>query len=481
MTTLSSASWLPWLTLVGWFAALGGLVFAAWWALFADRARGRLRCPRCWYDMTYTPGMTCGECGKTVRSEKALKRTRPRWTVAALAILGCTGLGLYGIDSVNTKGWLTFLPTRALVWVLPVADGRASMGVFEEFNRRVRLGRVSESQWIGLLERCAVGDGGARPPSDAWAVKYGEYVTTWADRTVPGVEDEEGLRERVRAVLMTIPPRISLDARDRWPSDVGPTLSVTARDWWPGAVQWRIRAQPDVSGAAPDVHVLLENPIQRRSYSIALPPLPPGEHEVAVKLDYERRPNADEPWERAGSQVARLDLEVEGVIDDHLTPVTDPALDEPMRRAFSQGLTQWSRGSLPVRVGIGARETFTEDFDDMVVAVRIDVLRNGEPGRQLDIWWIAGEGGLARQYAWEVPWLSDEVLSPRSKRDERWELRVRGLPELAMRIEGVERYWAGEFTVPVRVVRQGGRAPSRGWIPGDDPVVDRDTQRESTE
>ena len=36
------------------------LVYMAWWALFADRSRNRRRCPRCWYDMAYTPGMTCG-------------------------------------------------------------------------------------------------------------------------------------------------------------------------------------------------------------------------------------------------------------------------------------------------------------------------------------------------------------------------------------------------------------------------------------
>ncbi len=42
-------------------------------ALFRDRSRGRLRCPRCWYDMAGA-GLTCPECGKQARSERALRR-----------------------------------------------------------------------------------------------------------------------------------------------------------------------------------------------------------------------------------------------------------------------------------------------------------------------------------------------------------------------------------------------------------------------
>src|SRR5689334_12159950 len=54
----------PALATFDWFAALAwvllalgvGVVAAG---LFGDRSRGRARCPRCWYSMAGTPGLTC--------------------------------------------------------------------------------------------------------------------------------------------------------------------------------------------------------------------------------------------------------------------------------------------------------------------------------------------------------------------------------------------------------------------------------------
>ena len=52
------------------FVAVG--VGAVWWALFRDKARGRRRCPRCWHDLSATPGMTCGECGFAAQADRML-------------------------------------------------------------------------------------------------------------------------------------------------------------------------------------------------------------------------------------------------------------------------------------------------------------------------------------------------------------------------------------------------------------------------
>ena len=61
--------------------------FVAWRALFGDRGLGRRRCPRCWYDMAYSPGMTCAECGHTARKESEFARTRRRPFLAVAAIV----------------------------------------------------------------------------------------------------------------------------------------------------------------------------------------------------------------------------------------------------------------------------------------------------------------------------------------------------------------------------------------------------------
>jgi hypothetical protein len=72
--------------------AVAGLVLFVI-ALRGDPARGRRRCPRCWYDLRGTPGMTCSECGFTGASELDFLRTRRhRWMLIAGPLLLLGGL-----------------------------------------------------------------------------------------------------------------------------------------------------------------------------------------------------------------------------------------------------------------------------------------------------------------------------------------------------------------------------------------------------
>ena len=59
-------------------AAIGLLYFGLW----GDRSKGRLRCPKCWYDMTgsFEAGkLVCPECGMDASVEKRLKKNHRRW------------------------------------------------------------------------------------------------------------------------------------------------------------------------------------------------------------------------------------------------------------------------------------------------------------------------------------------------------------------------------------------------------------------
>ena len=76
---MNAGDWIYWL---GWIAVVAiyvVMIYLTWWGLFGDKPHGRRRCPQCWYDLSHTPGMTCGECGRVARSERDLGRYRRRW------------------------------------------------------------------------------------------------------------------------------------------------------------------------------------------------------------------------------------------------------------------------------------------------------------------------------------------------------------------------------------------------------------------
>lgn len=89
-----------------------------WWSLLRDRARGRRRCPNCWYDLRGTPGMQCSECGFVARCERQLFRTRRmwRWAIASVIAIGVAGwLGLTPL--ARPHGWIGLAPRIMLLWM----------------------------------------------------------------------------------------------------------------------------------------------------------------------------------------------------------------------------------------------------------------------------------------------------------------------------------------------------------------------------
>lgn len=460
--------WIHWLYLLSLLAAGAMLVYVAWWALFSDRARGRRRCPRCWYDLAYSPGMTCSECGYTGRSEKDFAKTRQRKLVGLSAIVGCALLGGLVIDRANERGWATYLPTNVIIWSLPMGSGPDGT-LFIELERRITNPKkgITDEQWLAILERCAKGDPAARPAGEVWAAKYGVTLRVWRDRLL--ASDDRQFRKRVEEILMTIPPRVEITNDRVWPADVAPALDVEARDWWPSWTQMRITATPRLPDAETDVHVRLRDRIRSRAYTLHLPPLPAGEHEVEIDLKIDRRltgNGADKEWTELEQRVVNVPVQVEGALADAMEPVDSDEMTAMMHEVFAgSALVKYPAGSLPVRIGFSPGETFEDVFDDTAVAIRIDVLRDGRLGRQLDVWWRGGDGNFDRQYAWEVPWLNDAVLGEPSKPNEVWTIRARGVPELALRVDGVTKYWSGQVEVQMPIRPQRSPAPSRGWIP----------------
>ncbi|MCZ6834519.1 MAG: hypothetical protein O7G85_01980 [Planctomycetota bacterium] len=96
-----------------------------YWSLFHDRARGRKRCPKCWYDLQGAEAdangtFHCPECGKGIKHERKLRKTRRRWRWVCVALLLVPGAGFLGVHpKVKRDGWLSFTPTCVLIMTFP--------------------------------------------------------------------------------------------------------------------------------------------------------------------------------------------------------------------------------------------------------------------------------------------------------------------------------------------------------------------------
>jgi hypothetical protein len=121
---MTPGDWL--ITALGAATALAGLALLAW-SLLADRLRTRRarregtlrRCPKCWYDMSATEGLTCPECGKTAKRERRLLRARRRYrhATASLLILALASATLAYPHGTNGR-WKGWLPDTALLLLM---------------------------------------------------------------------------------------------------------------------------------------------------------------------------------------------------------------------------------------------------------------------------------------------------------------------------------------------------------------------------
>lgn len=114
----------PWGVFV--IAAISGMLWSAALAavllgFFADRARGRLRCPRCWYDMQGQSRMQCPECGHIAKGQRDLQRTRRSRGMFLLAVvlvlLTAVPDAVWGFRRTGAMG---VVPTWAMVLLVDV-------------------------------------------------------------------------------------------------------------------------------------------------------------------------------------------------------------------------------------------------------------------------------------------------------------------------------------------------------------------------
>ena len=445
--------WVMWLFGLG---LLGLCTAVTWWGLFGDRARGRRRCPRCWYDLSHTLGMTCPECGLTATSERSLHRTRRRWVHAGAAALAAALGSTWTIEQARQGGWMSRLPTTLILRCLPIA-GSADDGLISELTGRMASKQLTEGQWRALIGRSINGDWRARPVTERWQEKYGVLLGRWRNAFPPQLD--------LDSALLDLPAWVDVRIRRPWPKDTPLCLELAVRDWWPSGTSCRVQLTPKWNGAEPIT--VARHPARRRMarrFPITIDP-PPERSPLRFDVSVQRRgPEPDASWEPVQRQTISVPIEVNGELADMLRPVRDEKLDQAVMDAFAHGVVKWTSGRSPVRVRFDHRPTLGIAFNDIAIGASIELLYDGAPARRLDIWWLAGEAAAGRRGVnWLVVHEDVPLLMQANETDGRWQMRVRGDPALALRSGPASRYWAGQFTIPLVVQSRNRPAPPRDW------------------
>lgn len=472
---MPTASASDWLILLGSLVGCGLFTAAAWWALFSDRARGRRRCPRCWFDMSHTAGLRCTECGRLAGEEAALHHTRRRPVIGFMAVFACAVAGSHGIESVRATGVGPFLPTPVLIRMLG-AGGPAFRDAETELLRRIAADGLPPEDWWRILRGAADGSRGASVGSPRWIDRHGSWaIRAWQGLVAAGDGPRaRAARDEILELAAMHPPQIELDAPVRWPAGRAIPVGVSVREPWPVPLPIRL-AVHDAGVEAAATHLAsfarFREPIQRRSFTVMLPPRPAGPALASLEFRASRSAGEGAPWIGDARTLATAALDVL----DHAADATSPTTHEPrddadgtlaahVRRVFDRGGIQWEDGSLPVRLTIDRRQTAVPDLLDTAIGIEVELRRNGRLGRTLALWWLGGTLP-SRSESWEVPFVDDAVLLPPATDADRWELTVRSREDLALRVPGARYRWEGQFTRPLHVGRRSGVAPSRGWVP----------------
>lgn len=398
-----------WIGVAGLVAALVGAVVAAW-GLAGDRARGRRRCGRCWYDMGAVVGLKCPECGRDAKGERDLRRTRRRWRwviVGVLLVGGAAEAVRRGKTPVVQQ-----LPTRVVAWFLPRAEdeaGRASGSngppamdwASEEMRRRFRAGSLTPEE----IGRALTGQGVLR----TWR--------TWPVGTVV-------YAEVLRVSWLGTPPRYVVFGPDQPVIpvvDVADVATTVAELGWSEATA--VLEVTDSSNTGPIVNVPVR--VSYRGVERVAEMVPDASPAAWAEVERSLK------MERTETEV-RFRLERRGV-------KTELAVE--IELAFDRGLgwEPWSRL-------VGSDRRLTDR------GFQIQDLSHHVPSERGEWFAVFERGDLRPSGEWKVRFRGVKPRHP-----ERWP---------------VPRYWAGEVVMTVPELQKRAGAPvaessSPSWMPGD--------------
>jgi hypothetical protein len=472
---------------VAFAAASVGIV---WWALFGDKPRGRRRCPRCWHDLSGTPGSTCGECGFVAADESDFLRIRRRWLLAITALLSVVGVAAWTQLSILDATWASYLPDAAIARLPRLLPLRLQPApVIGELRDRLARGSM-DADAIEALVASVTAEGRAIGASDDPAA-----VVLWAvTRTAPGelepgrddpqqvlaekAKAREAHRSSITAMLDALPAWIEVEPPVRWPRGAVPMARVRGTVWGSDA-EWRMRAR-----GPSEPWLVGENMAGFRrlptAAALALPD-PDADGRLRGRVEVEvRRRDADGAWgEWTALPAIALDAPVAELDAAQLVDTDDAGIAAAIRECFDFPATAWDDPERPIGIRFGTRSFGDPAFADLLVGVTVDLCEGGVVRRRSRLWWAGG--GIDRT-GWVIEREDVEALrrlreiatASRTADDDGsvaapgWTIRATGDRETAYRAVPRDpvppvagRAWTGSVEWPLRARGTPERAPRR--------------------
>lgn len=472
-------------------------VIVIWWALFADRSRGRKRCPRCWHDLSRTQGMVCTECGRTLRNERELYRTRRRWRAAAVTfcvLILATGWVRF---QATATGWSSLMPTSVLItfasWMEP--PGSLDEG-WRDLTQRLNRRELSAELQLAMADQMAGmrNDDIVRPAPTALLMEVlrRDPPELISDPDLSEAENEErdrlllAYKMEMDALLAPVPFAVGATLPARWISDVPLSVSLQGT-YWGQLTEWRA-AIDSVSAVALDANgreigaslplkslrdewIIWNSSGRARGMGplvgvLQVEPLPMGKWRVTAEVAAEaRRWDWDDgewgPWNRCAPAKAVQVIDISGAPD--VVQEKGTLLDEAIRRVFNHAVVSWNDDARPVGIQYTLRDVSTQEYADLLAGISVELLEDGKLRRRLRFWWrgISPDG-----FGWKTDMEDKEALKRLQTSSEGWTMRVSGDLPTALRALDSANPGAVTPVAPPGHATTPGAAPAkwRTWV-----------------
>ncbi|TVQ33771.1 MAG: hypothetical protein EA376_01365 [Phycisphaeraceae bacterium] len=417
--------------------AAAGVALLAW-SLFWDRARGRKRCPKCWYDMVGAPGLVCSECGHDAGRERRLQKTRRRWRwagVAAALLLVAAALSV--VQPVRERGWVAAVPSWALVHLVPMPMADAPSPEFE------RGAFYRQPLWTELNHR-----------------RRGQSLWLWEERMLMG-RFARAFPAELEGLIVT---------RREWPAGEDVWIEVHPAGWMRGVRGRILKVTPRVEGMrSAEISVLTQGTLYRFSdvgsldiqHGIGRALANTTEIIVDLELmDFKRDQSRNfVDWGIVWRGETSIPLSTSRGVSEILTPFSSPEFDAMVRDTLSASVSLNAENHVHFVNLYGDWEELARlltEFGDAVLPIRLELMRDGVVVAE----GVAGGAAMEQtfpRFGPSVRGVTDFAhLTPRSERlldedigDSHWEVRVVGDPSVALRYFNARRHWSGEAVIPV--------------------------------